>query len=374
MAHTKKAMTKRIVSVMLTLMMTLIFLPQVPQLKANAVVEYSLYVFDKRVTSANCNDILGNGSARYSPSNKTLYLTERITDYEHAHYKDFKSVLPSIRSFVKGLTINVSGQVWGTGVIPFDRYDYQFLGIELYEDTTITGDGKLYFHGDRSIDVYDNSILTIRDVTVSINSSGSIRNYAMGICGNGDNTKLIIDHANVYVKSDPNNNTAAISGFKRGIELSNICRINKYNTQYSTGSLYDGYAIVKSDGSFYKTTNICAIDYKSVNELKTELGNILDYYISGAYPESVAVNDIMVYDHNIRDGSIFVYSLRILVNGKFEYIKVKPVETGSHLRIPEAKILKLPVNEADIIAVLHDYSNGTITRTEAINKLYNYLI
>lgn len=383
MVKTKKTFTKRVISLMLTLMMTLVFLPQVPQLKANAVTKYNLWLYDKQVTSANCNDILGNRSARYDLSTKTLYISKNVVNYKNNNYDLFNYTFPFVKSYINGLTIDVADDVEASGhAEPFE----QIKGFMLYADTTITGNGRLFSDGHYPINVFGNSTLTIKDVEVSINHLHCYFTKAMGIYGNGDNTKLRIEHSSIFVKSNPDENTAAISGFKRGIELVNVVfRDNDAKIAYVSGKtgICDGYAVVSAkDGSFKKSV------YTEQQETSSSDGDQFVPINSSLYASKLRADISSSLDEIKGSGSALIEKIKKrnfvnkLVklhndykNGALIYIDDVKIRLAVSQSVKNSITVTLGRNYTDeqyVNAVINFYLDGKITKQQAIELLESY--
>ncbi len=244
MLKMKKAYAKRFISLMLTLMMTLIFMPQVPQLKANAVDYYGLAVAQIHVTSDNCNDILGNGIFSYVPSTKTLNIKGNFTHD--------RLILDNYG--VSGLTINVEKD--STLYVPF-LGDYKYtVALSFSEDTTITGNGKLTVKAAQGI--YAGQDLTFDKANVCVKTS-----FSQGILGSttGDYPKndLTIKQSDITVSTPY---YYAFSNFDN-IILTNSEITTPSNAKVTGG---DGANIRNSDGTEAMNVTIKAKEPESSNE------------------------------------------------------------------------------------------------------------
>lgn len=381
---------------MLTIVMAVVLLPAIPKLNANAVTKYNLWVLDRQVTSANCNNILGNGSARYDVSTKTLHIKKNVVDY--SNNSSFDSNYPFIRSYINGLTISNSDFTHASGAVTFSLGS-QIWGFQLYADTTITGKGgRLFIDGHHTIDVYGNSTLTIKDTEVVLNHQVCYFNNAMGICGNGENTKLRIVHSRMWPGSNPYDyNTASICGFKRGIELEDSYLPESCKIEYVTNSaIPSGYTVLKSDGSICKDLYIGPIEKMTIFALKNKIGQIVDNYAAGKITEDEAVRQLMYLKDEIDKGRIVIVSfipVNVEIAGKpinigktrsnEELVPIDSITTDISVAGLNGEVINKsgsglrPGNEivlSDSVMVrlyLALYAEGSITRTKTIDNLYN---
>lgn len=361
MLKMKKAYTKRFISLMLTLMMTLVFIPQVTQLKANAADYYGLSVAQTQVTSANCNDILGNGIFSYVPSTKTLNIKGNFTHD--------RLILDNWG--VSGLTINVEKD--STLYIPFlGEYKYT-VAIDLTENTTITGKGKLTVKASQGI--YAGQNLTLDKANVSIQT-----NYGQGILGSDGyysvNT-LTIKQSDITV-SVPHY-FYAISNFDN-IKLDNSEITTPSNAKVSGGKINN------SDGTIAENVIIKAKEPESSNE-GTGVGTVMPK--KRLLRASRLRSDISTGLEEIKNTSSrllknllqnsFVNELVGLhndyVSGKIEYLD----DVNMRLFVPAsvkdqitATLVNNYTDEQYVNAVINFYLNSKISQNQAVEILEDY--
>lgn len=167
-------------------------------IKASAVTQYNLWLFDKQVTSANASDILGDGAASYDAGSKTLTFK-----------KDINGKGTILQNQIKGLTIKT------TGALTLESKNA--AGFGLAKDATIQTNGKLtlkvatYFLG-----IYCSSYDNNKPVITIINSDIET-NY---IDGHNNYSTLNIINSNIKIIS------GMITGFNKGLHLTN-CFVKK---------------------------------------------------------------------------------------------------------------------------------------------------
>ena len=171
--------------------------------------EYDLKIVDKKVTSDNARDILGNGAVSYEASTKTLTISGDIHD-DKALGIDCK---------IPGLTIYVANDVTV----------YTF--INFYSDATITGSGKLSIIASADCALYvEFATLTIKDA--NIDASGG-----WGIAGYPQNEHLIIDNSYVHA-----------TGCKGAVCDFTSITLNNSSISQPEGGYVDGGDIMDSNG------------------------------------------------------------------------------------------------------------------------------
>ena len=168
--------------------------------KAYTSEGYALYIKNKNVTSDNCGDILGDGTAYYNHSTKTLWLNGVDITYEGDVIDVYQDII-----------INCTGQnrIHATST--------QYAGEGIVNDvgtTTLTGNGSLYIKSDKY-----NGISSEYDVTIS---GGCVVTLESGDLYALYTEDLTIDNAALIAKG--NGKYATISGcskliMKNGVEI-----------------------------------------------------------------------------------------------------------------------------------------------------------
>ena len=186
---------RRLCSLLTAFALILSLIPVMPQslMRAAALDSYYLMVAGKAVTSANKDDILGDGkqAAVYEPETKTLILNGSITSEK----------APAVENHIDGLTLKINNEITVYSLA-------SEIIVTDHADMTITG-GKMTA---MTLDGYDGIVvnggsLTFVDAEVFVSADH-------GIIGSGS-SKLMI--RNSYVSASCG--IAAITGFSGGIEF-----------------------------------------------------------------------------------------------------------------------------------------------------------
>lgn len=356
MLKMKKTYTKRFISLMLTLMMTLVFFPQVTQLKANAADYYGLSVAQTQVTSANYNDILGNGIFSYVPSTKTLNIKGNFTHD--------RLILDNYG--VSGLTINVEKD--STLYVPF-LGDYKYtVALSFSEDTTITGNGKLTVKAAQGI--YSGQNLTFEKADVCVQTSYS--NGIMGSDGDYSENDLIIKQSDITVSVPANN---AVSYFKN-IKLTDSEITTPSNAKVSGGKINN------SDGTIAKKVTIKAKESGSSNDgillprkrllkaskLRSDISNSLEEIkntsnrLLATIIRNAFVNELVGLHNDYVSGKILY----------LDDVNIRHYVPASVKDQITVTLFKNYTDEQYVNAVINFYLNGKITKSQAVEILESY--
>ena len=148
------------------------------------MLEYDLWIYSHRVTSANCGDLSVidgvEGTVKYDPNTKILRLENaKLNNAEKEH---------CISSGITGLTIEVIGT---------NEVSSIYSGVAIYSPTTITGGGTLNSNGRDGCGIY----IGVNDLTINnciVNAKGQ-----WGIAGeNGSDKNLLIRNATVMAEGE----------------------------------------------------------------------------------------------------------------------------------------------------------------------------
>lgn len=138
-----------------------------------AQTTYELTVAGTTVTSANCNDILGNGKVTYDAANKTLTLNSLV----------YAPTKPAIESYIPDLKINVESN------------NILKAPIRLHANTTIEGTGTMIVQPSRGNAIsFSGGALTIKDVKLGVPES------SCAIYGDTDNSSCVLTVSNARME------------------------------------------------------------------------------------------------------------------------------------------------------------------------------
>lgn len=234
--------------------------------------EYDLKIVDKKVTSDNAGDILGNGAVSYEASTKTLTISGDIHD-DKALGIDCK---------IPGLTIYVANDVTV----------YTF--INFYSDATITGSGKLSIIASADCALYvEFATLTIKDA--NIDASGG-----WGIAGYPQNEHLIIDNSYVHA-----------TGWKGAVCDFTSITLNNSSISQPEGGYVDGGDIMDSNG--YEAEEVTIVTQEDI--ITGSLYN--DAYWATYYNSMVARvadTNTTVYTATLSDDQTYL-TLKVVADG-----------------------------------------------------------
>ena len=219
---------RRALPVLTALMLVLTLFGLLPggALRAEMSDAYGLRVAGREVTSLNKDDILGDGSFKYDPDVKTLYVYGSLTHGSGFSYGEGGPCIANDR--VKGLTINVVNDAVLTIENDWERC------IDLYSSTTITGKGKLTLVAPSvclivNIESTQNGDIIIEDADIEC------RSESRGFLGCNKNEKLIVRRSSIKMT----NIYYTVNMFPKGIELEG-CEITKpVNYEIKLGAIYD---------------------------------------------------------------------------------------------------------------------------------------
>ena len=167
----------------------------------NKLVEkYHMEICGKRVTSANCSDVLGDGVFSYDPSSQVLTINgdAQYTAANEPLIKFDKAKNTKIRVLGDSKLTNLHGGA----VISFMLGDNGMKTLEL------TGPGKLTLESPYGTGIRSSLCTTFEDITVE--SSGRY-----GFEGVGDYASLVFTNSSVTIVSE----LGAVTNFKGGITM-----------------------------------------------------------------------------------------------------------------------------------------------------------
>jgi len=259
---------KRLLSLITALMLAISLLALLPEgvIKAAAAdTEYGLWIAGTQVTSANQNDILGDGHVRFDSSANTLTITG--TEKDSYKIKDGSCGLEN--TGVKNLRVIVKGHVcfgayWSTAIkstqnLTFENGSDKASDLDIFrEDSTLVPVEKR-----PTIDMGANTTLTFKNLTVNINSDTP---YDACIAG-GSGSKLAFEKSEVdclmcrHYSYPSSGGVTAIYGFTGGITFDKYCYL------YTSKNVEDQDLVIK-DGSVMtasgENAGVLYIDLKEV--------------------------------------------------------------------------------------------------------------
>ena len=200
---------KAIISVLLTVFMILPILPVSLLTATAATTEYGLWLGEKQVTSANADNIFGDGKANYDASSGTLTLNNPVIPGTHTNEMGSCKIYASKSDLtIKGsyqmtaaeseygimtlysLTVNANLTILATDTALFVNKDLKIVsgtvnatgtssrGIYSNDTITVTG-GTVTATGGESYGMYGADGVTLSGGTITASS-----NY-IGLCSNG---------------------------------------------------------------------------------------------------------------------------------------------------------------------------------------------
>lgn len=180
-----------------------------------AQTTYELTVAGTTVTSANCNDILGNGKVTYDAANKTLTLNSLV----------YASTKLAIESYIPDLKINVESN------------NLLKAPIRLHANTTIEGTGTMIVQPSRGNAIsFSGGALTIKDVKLGVPES------SCAIYGDTDNSSCVLTVSNARMELNGSQGAIHVRALnlegETGVMTENAIWSNsKYGYIDSTGTL-----------------------------------------------------------------------------------------------------------------------------------------
>lgn len=193
----------------------LLALVLVGTISITAQTTYELTVAGTTVTSANCNDILGNGKVTYDAANKTLTLNSLV----------YASTKLAIESYIPDLKINIESN------------NLLKAPIRLHANTTIEGTGTMIVQPSRGNAIsFSGGALTIKDVKLGIPES------SCAIYGDTDNSSCVLTVSNARMELNGSQGAIHVRALnlegETGVMTENAIWSNsKYGYVDSTGTL-----------------------------------------------------------------------------------------------------------------------------------------
>ena len=226
-------------------------------LQTQAVTKYAIWIGGKQVTSANLNDVIGNGSVKYDPSKATITLNNAKIK---GAYREFSSNGAEYRSAIRVKTMtNITIVLKGKNtVVATGRASAGSYGI-CAPDTNvlIKGSGSLDARAGKA-GLYSNGILcnnlnllgsgkvTLRGGTMIKTSfkagsaAGSIGIYSNGFLALGGSAKLVaIGKTRAFYKTPTFG-----QGYTPQVKAGNSSKSIKVNKKNPASSVYKKYKYV----------------------------------------------------------------------------------------------------------------------------------